>query len=100
MGWGYHRDMAVIHISEDDAARDFASLLARVRAGEEVMIGPEAAPVAVLKPAERPHIRKLSESLRLLKERGSTVTLDGGFERDLEDVIASHPEALNPPEWD
>jgi antitoxin (DNA-binding transcriptional repressor) of toxin-antitoxin stability system len=92
--------MAVIHISEADAARDFASLLARVRAGEEVRIGPEAAPVAVLKPADGPHIRTLSESLRLLKERGSTVTLDGGFEQDLEDVIASHPEPLNPPEWD
>jgi antitoxin (DNA-binding transcriptional repressor) of toxin-antitoxin stability system len=91
--------MAVIHISEADAARDFVSLLARVRAGEEVMIGPEAAPVAVLKPADGPYVRKLSESLRIAKERGSKVTLDGGFERDLEDVIASHPEPLKNP-WD
>jgi prevent-host-death family protein len=91
--------MAVLHISEADAARDFASLLARVRAGEEVMIGPEAAPVAVLKPADGPYVRRLSESLRLAKEHGSKVTLDGNFGRDLEAVIESHPEPLKNP-WD
>lgn len=92
--------MAVIHISEDDAARDFGALMARVRAGEEVVIGPEAAPVAVLKPAAGPYVRKLSESLRILKERGSTGTLDGDFGKDLEDIVNSHREPLNPPEWD
>lgn len=91
--------MAVIHISEADAARDFASLLALVRSGEEVVIGPEAAPVAVLKPAGGPYVRKLSESLRLAKEHGFTVTLDGAFGRDLEAVIESHPEPLKNP-WD
>jgi len=92
--------MATTHISEDDAARDFARLMDRVRAGEEVMIGPQSAPVAVLKPADRPYMRKLSESLRILKERGSTVTLDGDFAKDLEAVINLHREPLNPPEWD
>ncbi len=91
--------MAVIHISEADAARDFSALMNRVRAGEEVVIGPEAAPVAVLRPADRPYVRKLSESLRLAKERGSAVTLDSGFGRDLEGVVASHPEPLKNP-WD
>ena len=91
--------MAVIHISEADAARDFGALMARVRAGEEVMIGPEAAPVAVLKPADGPHVRKLSESLRMARERGSTVTLDGEFGRDLEAIIESHSEPLKIP-WD
>ncbi len=92
--------MAVIHISEADAARDFGSLLERVRAGEEIVIGPETAPVAVLKPAAGPYVRKLSESLRILKKRGSTVTLDGDFGKDLEDIINSHREPLNPPAWD
>jgi prevent-host-death family protein len=91
--------MAVVHISEADAVRDFAGLLDRVRAGEEVVIGSEAAPVAVLKPAGGPYLRKLSESLRLAKEHGSTVTLDGKFGRDLEAVIESHPEPLKNP-WD
>ena len=41
----------VIHISDAEAASDFASLLDRVRAGEEVVIEHDARPVAVLRPA-------------------------------------------------
>jgi len=41
--------MATIHISEADAARNFAGLLARVRAGAEIVIESSAAPVAVLR---------------------------------------------------
>ncbi len=91
--------MAVIHISEAEAARDFAALLARVRAGAEVVIddGPHTA-VVLCVAAERP-VRLLSESLRLAKEHGSTVTLDGGFAHDLEAVINSHPEPLKS-SWD
>jgi len=53
----------------------------------------------VLRPAE-PHVRLLSESLRLAKEHASTATLDGAFARDLEAAINSHREPLNPPAWD
>jgi antitoxin (DNA-binding transcriptional repressor) of toxin-antitoxin stability system len=41
----------VIHISDAEAASDFASLLDRVRAGDEVVIEHDAQPVAVLRPA-------------------------------------------------
>jgi antitoxin (DNA-binding transcriptional repressor) of toxin-antitoxin stability system len=41
----------VIHISDAEAASDFASLLDRVRAGDEVVIEHDAHPVAVLRPA-------------------------------------------------
>jgi antitoxin (DNA-binding transcriptional repressor) of toxin-antitoxin stability system len=91
--------MATIHISEAEAARDFAGLMARVRSGAEVVIENEAGPAVVLHVASEPSVRLLSESLRLAKERGSTATLDGSFERDLEAVIASHPEPLDNP-WD
>ena len=40
----------VIHVSEAEAAKDFATLLVRVRAGAEVVIEQSAQPVAVLKP--------------------------------------------------
>jgi prevent-host-death family protein len=89
----------VIHISEAEAARDFASLLARVREGAEVVIESDSRPVAVVRPAE-PYVRLLSESLRLARERGSTATLDGEFGKDVEDGIESHREPLNPPAWD
>jgi antitoxin (DNA-binding transcriptional repressor) of toxin-antitoxin stability system len=86
--------MATIHISGADAIRDFAGLLARVRAGAEVVIEDPASPAVVLRAdAERP-LRRLSESLRMAKEHGSTATLDGGFAHDLEAVVNSrvpHP---------
>lgn len=89
----------VIHISEEEATSDFASLLARVRAGAEVVIEHDAEPVAIVAPAE-PFVRLLSESLRLAREHGSTATLDEDFARDLEEVINSHREPLSPPAWD
>ncbi len=46
----YDLSMAVIHISESEAVRDFATVLAHVRAGSEVIIESEQAPVAVLVP--------------------------------------------------
>ena len=75
-----------IHISEAEAAKDLHSLLARVRAGAEIVIERDAEAVAVIRPAE-PQVRLLSESLRLAKERGSKSTLDGDFARDLEKVV-------------
>ena len=86
--------MAVIHIPEAEAARDFTGLLARARAGEEIVIVKDFAPAVVLRVAVERPLRKLSESLRLAREHGSTVTLDGNFGRDLEAVINSHPEPL------
>jgi antitoxin (DNA-binding transcriptional repressor) of toxin-antitoxin stability system len=41
----------VIHISDAEAVSDFASLLDRVRAGDEIVIEHDAHPVAVLRPA-------------------------------------------------
>lgn len=46
--------MAVIHISEADAARDFAGLMARVRAGVEIVIENGTYPAAVLRVATPP----------------------------------------------
>ena len=90
---------SVIHILKEEASSDFAGLLARVRAGAEAVIESGKLPVAVVRPAE-PHVRLLSESLRLAKEHASTATLDGDFARDLEVAINSHREPLNPPAWD
>jgi prevent-host-death family protein len=81
----------VVYISEAEAVRNFADLLARVRAGAEVVIESGKVPVAVLRPAEL-QVRLLSESLRLAKEHASTATLDGDFARDLEAAIESHRE--------
>jgi antitoxin (DNA-binding transcriptional repressor) of toxin-antitoxin stability system len=89
----------LIHISEEEAAHNFADVLARVRAGAEVVIESGKVPVAVLRPAE-PNVRLLSESLRLAKEHASTATLDEDFAKDVEAAIQSHREPLDPPAWD
>ena len=93
--------MAIVHISEAEAVRDFAGVLARARAGEEVMIDSDAAPLVVVRSATTlpgPG-RLLSEAIASAESRRSTATLDGDFGRDLEAVINSHPEPLRNP-WD
>jgi antitoxin (DNA-binding transcriptional repressor) of toxin-antitoxin stability system len=89
----------VIHISEAEAASDFRKLLERVRAGAEVVIESDKPPIAVVRPVE-PHVRLLSESLRLAREHNSTATIDADFARDVEAAINSHREPLDPPAWD
>ena len=72
-------------------------MLARARAGAEVVIEDGASAAVVLWAAPDPNFRLLHESLRLAELRGSTVTLDEDFGRDLEDVIASHTEPVEYP---
>jgi antitoxin (DNA-binding transcriptional repressor) of toxin-antitoxin stability system len=88
----------VVHISEKEAATTgFATLLAHVRAGAEVVIESDSRPVAVLRSAEPHPGRLLSESIALAEAHGATATLDGDFARDLEAVVNSHREPLNSP---
>jgi antitoxin (DNA-binding transcriptional repressor) of toxin-antitoxin stability system len=91
----------VIHISEAEAASDFAAVLARVRAGAEIVIeGRE--PVVVIRAGEvragEVHSepvrgRLLSESIALAKaheeETGKAPVLDPDFAADLEAIIKS-----------
>ena len=89
----------VLHISESDAvATDLATLLARVRAGAEIVIEKDNLPVAVLQPAEPVH-RTLSECIALLPE-DSSATIDSGFAKDVGLAVDSHRESLTPPAWD
>lgn len=92
----------MIHISEAEAARDFASLLARVRAGAEVIIENNAEPVAVVHPAE-PVPRTISECIALAKaheeESGKAPILDPDFAEDLEEIL-NNREPWNPPAWE
>jgi antitoxin (DNA-binding transcriptional repressor) of toxin-antitoxin stability system len=90
--------MATVRISVTDAARNFAALLAQVRAGAEVIIEDGALTVAVLHlPA--PQRRSIEECIALLKE-DSPATIDEDFARDVEAAVAAHREPLNPPAWD
>lgn len=90
--------MAVIHISEAEAAGNFSALLARVRAGEEIVIENGAETVAILHKPVMSH-RSIAECLAHLPE-DSTATIDENFAKDVEEAIEAHREPLNPPAWD
>jgi antitoxin (DNA-binding transcriptional repressor) of toxin-antitoxin stability system len=89
--------MATYRVSEAEAARDFASLLARVRAGAEVVIESDSKPVAVVR-GPGAQVRTLEEAAALLPADSKAV-MDDDFARDIEAAIAAHREPLNPPEW-
>jgi prevent-host-death family protein len=95
--------MAVIHISEAEALADFATLLARVRAGEEIVIESNAQPVAVLKPIVEPRGRPLSVSIALAEAHANEVgyepVMDEGFAADLEEIIRNR-KLRDPSVWD
>lgn len=79
----------IIHITEAEAADNFAALLARVRAGAEVVIERDKYPIAVLH-APTPIRRTIAECIALLPE-DSTAVIDEDFVKDIEAVVASHP---------
>lgn len=92
------RGVATIHISEAEATRDFAALLARVGAGIEVVIERGAQPVAVIRLPSPPR-RSIEECIDLLPE-GSAAIIDEDFVHDVEAAVDAHRESLNPPAWD
>jgi antitoxin (DNA-binding transcriptional repressor) of toxin-antitoxin stability system len=88
----------VIRISEAEAASDFAGLLARVRAGAEIVIENGTMPVAVIH-APTPPRRSIAECIALLPEE-STATIDPDFAKDVKAAGESHREPMEPPAWD
>lgn len=79
--------MAIIHISEIEAARDFNGLLARVRAGVEVVIERDAYPIAVLHMPVPPR-RSIEECIALLPA-DSPATIDEDFAADVAAAVRS-----------
>ncbi|HEX9198705.1 MAG TPA: type II toxin-antitoxin system prevent-host-death family antitoxin [Acidobacteriaceae bacterium] len=88
--------MATTHISETEAVRDFPGLLARVRAGEEIVIESGSEPVAVLRPAA-PARRSISESIALAeagsRELGYKPVVDADFAADMKEIIRNRKPA-------
>jgi hypothetical protein len=91
-------DVATIHISEADAARDFASLLARARRCRDHHRVRCCAGGCSADPGAPPR-RSIEECIALLPE-DYTPTVDEDFARDIQEAVATHREPLNPPTWD
>lgn len=84
-------------MSGAEAAREFAALLERVQAGEEVVIEEGSVTVAVLH-GPAPARRTIEECAALLAT-GSPARIDEDFPRDVREAVAAHREPLNPPAW-
>lgn len=73
------KNMAQVHMTEAELARDLHAVLEQVQKGAEVVIEQDHRPVAVIKTPPRPG-RMLSECIAIAKqrekERGYAVTLD------------------------
>jgi antitoxin (DNA-binding transcriptional repressor) of toxin-antitoxin stability system len=91
----------IIHISEAEAASDFAGVLERARAGAEIVIeGHE--PVVVVR-AEPVRGRLISECIALAKaheeETGKAPVLDPDFAADIEEIVKGR-KLWKPPAWE
>jgi hypothetical protein len=91
----------IIHISEAEAADNFAGVLARVRAGTEIVI--EGREPIVVMCAEPVRGRLLSECIALAKaheeETGKTPVLNPHFAADVEEIVKNR-KAWKPPAWE
>lgn len=91
-------DMAQVHMSEAEVARNFSATLEKVRQGAEVVVERDDRPVAVISPVKGPG-RPIDECIAIAKARGSGATLDEDFAKDLEEIIASR-QPLDTSAWD
>jgi hypothetical protein len=82
--------MATIHISETEAARDFAGIIAEVRSGAEIIIENGTLPLVILR-SEFPVRRTVSECIELARkheqETDETPILDPDFADDAAQII-------------
>jgi hypothetical protein len=92
-------NMAPVHMTEAELARDLYAVLEKVQKGAEVVVERNAQPVAVIKSPQFQG-RSIDECIALAKSHGSHATLDDEFGKDLEAIINSGREPLIPPEWD
>jgi antitoxin (DNA-binding transcriptional repressor) of toxin-antitoxin stability system len=90
--------MATLYLTEAEAASDFSGMIAKVRAGVEVVIESARTPVAVVR-APGPFRRTLAECIAMLPE-DSTATIDEDFAKDVEAAIGAHREPADASAWD
>ena len=65
----YDREMAQLHMTEAEVARDLHTVLEKVRQGAEVIVEQDSRPVAVIK-APLVNGRKISEVIAALEASG------------------------------
>jgi hypothetical protein len=98
---------STVHITEAEAARDFAAVMRHVRGGDEVILENAAGQKAVLKSADEKHDvngssrkirgRTVAETVKRLhawEMAHGVVQLDGEFADDLEEIHREYNRPL------
>jgi antitoxin (DNA-binding transcriptional repressor) of toxin-antitoxin stability system len=96
-------NMAQVHMTEAELARDLHGVLEKVRQGVEVVIEQDHRPVAVIKTPPQPG-RSIDECIVLARDYearlGYAPIPDSGFAKDVQAAIDAHPEPLDTSAWD
>jgi hypothetical protein len=92
--------MAVIHIPEEEAVKDFDSVLTKHHAGDGIVIdGPASS--AKLVANGRPKVRTVADILEIYDNLpGERGVMDEDFARDVLEFRKRHPESLDSSKWD
>jgi antitoxin (DNA-binding transcriptional repressor) of toxin-antitoxin stability system len=106
------RMAAIVHISEEEAARDFAAVMRRVRAGDEVIVEDGGTPVAVMRsPGTNRDISDSSkipgktlgeivEGLRRWEAEHGPLVVDEDFAADVEEARRWTNQPMDDSKWD
>ena len=96
-------NVARVHITDDELARDTRHILEKVQKGIEVIVEHDHHPVAVIKTPQGPG-RKISECIALAKayetKLGYIPVPDPDFAKDVQAAIDSRQEPLDLSSWD
>jgi antitoxin (DNA-binding transcriptional repressor) of toxin-antitoxin stability system len=93
--------MAVIHISEAEAALDLSGLIDKVSAGEQLRIDRQSQSFAIVPAVEGfPAGWTTADALREAEARNSSVTLDDDFGDDMEEIMRFNRQGGWPNEWE
>lgn len=92
-------DVATVHMTETELARNLHAVLAKVRQGVEIVVEQNHRPVAIIR-SPLPRGRLLSECIALAEARDTTAIPDEGFMNDVAEGIADRSKPWNPPPWE
>ena len=102
----------VVHISEEEAARDFAAVMRRVRAGDEIIVEDGGTPVAVMRSPRMnvdtsgsPRIpgktaAEIIEGFRRWEAEHGPLVVDADFAADVEEARRWMNEPMDDSKWD
>jgi hypothetical protein len=96
-------EMAQIHMTEAELARDLHAVLERVREGAEVVVEENNQPVAVIRMPRGPG-RPIAECIAIARayeeQLGYAPVIDADFAADVQAAIDAHSEPLDTSAWD